>query len=224
MNFTDPEGLFAQLFLDLYFVVFDEITVTASSYSAVAGFFFQLAGYFSETTRPSIYGELGRPTPPAAGAYRGLFEGDELERVRFGMSYGAIDTGGVPEFVIFLPMGRISKALGGIRHGVVSRGGMAVRRAPGFVVTPRGEAIPIPRGAIGPSATRAPGVQYVGGSGGAGLDSRVTGVRIMEGNSNQGSRAVYMNRTGQTVNPATGRTVPNADPAAHHYLEPFLFQ
>ncbi|NJL26806.1 MAG: hypothetical protein HC897_02465 [Thermoanaerobaculia bacterium] len=28
MNYTDPEGLFAQLFLDLYFVVFDEITVT----------------------------------------------------------------------------------------------------------------------------------------------------------------------------------------------------
>jgi hypothetical protein len=43
----------------------------------------------------------------------------------------------------------------------------------------------------------------------------------MEGNLNQGPRAVYMNRAGQTVDPATGRTVPNADPRAHQYLEPW---
>ncbi|NJL26600.1 MAG: hypothetical protein HC897_01345 [Thermoanaerobaculia bacterium] len=108
MNYTDPEGLFAQLFLDLYFVVFDEITVTGSSYSSLVGYFYRLAYYFSEGVRPSIYGELGRPTPPAAGVSRALLEGDELERVRFGMSHGAIDTGGVPEFLIFLPMGRLS--------------------------------------------------------------------------------------------------------------------
>lgn len=78
---------------------------------------------------------------------------------------------------------------------------------------------PIPTGATGPSSTRAPGVQYTGGSGGPGMDPRVTGVRIMEGNANHRPRAVYMNSTGQTVNPATGRTVPNNDPRAHHYLE-----
>ncbi|NJM54873.1 MAG: hypothetical protein HC841_02130 [Verrucomicrobiae bacterium] len=94
MNYTDPEGLFAQLFLDLYFVAFDEITVTASSYSSLVGYFLRLGYYFSEGVRPSIYGELGRPTPPAAGVSRALLEGDELERVRFGMSYGAIDTVG----------------------------------------------------------------------------------------------------------------------------------
>jgi len=97
----------------------------------------------------------------------------------------------------------------------------AARAAPDFVVTPRGEAIRIPTGATGPTPTRAPGVQYTGGAGGKGLDSRVTGVRVMEGNSNQGPRAVYMNRSGQTVDPATGRTVPNADPRAHQYLEPW---
>ncbi len=50
------------------------------------------------------------------------------------------------------------------------RGG---RGAPDFVVTPKGEAIPVPSGATGPTPTRAPGVQYTGGSGGHGLDSRV---------------------------------------------------
>lgn len=97
----------------------------------------------------------------------------------------------------------------------------AARAAPNFIVTPNGQAIRVPTGATGPTATRAPGVQYTGGAGGNGLDSRVTGVRIMEGNANQGPRAVYMNRSGQTVDPATGRTVSNADPNAHHYLEPW---
>jgi RHS repeat-associated protein len=96
-----------------------------------------------------------------------------------------------------------------------------VRRAADFVVTPRGQAIHIPRGATGPTPTRAPGVQYVGGSGGRGLDSRVTGIRIMEGNANQGPRVIYMNSRGQTVDPTTGRTVPNADPRGHHYLDPW---
>jgi len=49
----------------------------------------------------------------------------------------------------------------------------------------------------------------------------VTGVRVMDANANQGPRAVYMNRTGQTVDPATGRTLPNKDPRAHHYLLPW---
>jgi len=93
-------------------------------------------------------------------------------------------------------------------------------KGPDFVVTPKGESIRVPTGASGPTATRAPGVQYTGGAGGKGLENRVTGVRVMEGNANQGPRAVYMNRTGQTVDPATGRTVSNADTRAHHYLKP----
>jgi hypothetical protein len=99
-------------------------------------------------------------------------------------------------------------------------GSKGTSKAPDFVVTPKGEAIPVPSGATGPTPTRALGFQYTGGSGGHGLDTRTTGVRIMEGNANQGPRAVYMNQQGQTINPATGRTVPNSDPAAHHYLDP----
>jgi hypothetical protein len=41
---------------------------------------------------------------------------------------------------------------------------------------------------------------------------------MMEANSNQGPRVVYMNKSGQTVSPATGKTVGNADPEAHHYF------
>ncbi len=61
----------------------------------------------------------------------------------------------------------------------------------------------------------------VGGAVGKGLNNRVTGVRIMEGNTNQGPRVVYMNRTGQTVDPVSGRTLSHSDPRAHHYLEPW---
>ena len=94
------------------------------------------------------------------------------------------------------------------------------KNAPDFVVTPKGEAIPVPTGAKGPFSTRKSGIQYGGGSGGKGLDPKVTGVRVMDANKSQGSRAVYMNRQGQTVNPKTGRTVPKKDPSAHHYLKP----
>jgi hypothetical protein len=49
------------------------------------------------------------------------------------------------------------------------------RRAPDFVVTPRGEAIAVPTGASGPYPTRGPGFQYTGGAGGPGLDPAVVG-------------------------------------------------
>ena len=72
----------------------------------------------------------------------------------------------------------------------------------------------------GPGPTESPGMQFVGGSGGNGLDPRVTGIRVMDANWNQGARIVYMNQTGQTVNPFTGRTIGNANPLAHFYYTP----
>jgi hypothetical protein len=100
----------------------------------------------------------------------------------------------------------------------------AGRAAPDFIVTPSGTAIPVPSGAIGPTPTvnssgSTVGFEFTGGSGGAGMNAKVDGVRIMEANQHQGSRAVYMNQSRQTVDPSTGRTVPNADPRAHHSLE-----
>lgn len=43
-----------------------------------------------------------------------------------------------------------------------------------------GPATVIPAGAAGPTPCQGDGVQYVGGSGGPGLDSRVTNVRVMD--------------------------------------------
>ena len=50
-----------------------------------------------------------------------------------------------------------------------------------FLVTPNGEAIPVPTGAKGPApAINGLGFQFQGGSGGYEMNSRVTGVRIMD--------------------------------------------
>ncbi len=93
-------------------------------------------------------------------------------------------------------------------------------RWPSFIAAADGSVFAVPRGATGPLPTRAPGMQFTGGSGGYGPDPRVTGVRFVDTNANQGARAVYMNQAGQTVNPFTDRTVPYSDPTAHFYVNP----
>src|SRR5438128_10396834 len=95
--------------------------------------------------------------------------------------------------------------------------------APDFVVTSGGDVIPIPRGARGPMpAQNGRGFRYVGGSGGHGLDSRVSEMRIMDPVPPRGQSAgytggyvTYSNAVGQSVNPYTGRTVAQADPIRH---------
>ncbi len=62
---------------------------------------------------------------------------------------------------------------------------------------------------------------YQGGSGGKGMDKRTTGVRIMDAYSNQGRRVNYMNKNGQTLDPATGRTISNKDPRGHLPLKDY---
>ena len=92
----------------------------------------------------------------------------------------------------------------------------------GFVVTPKGEAIKIPTGATGPiSPNKGTGMMYQGGNGGKGMDNRVTGVRIMDANKNQGQRVNYMNKEGQTVDPSTGKTIPNNDNRGHLPLKEY---
>jgi len=114
-------------------------------------------------------------------------------------------------------------ARGLVQHApeiIMAVGSVVGPPAPDFVVTPAGESIPIPDGATGPSPTEAPGMQYQGGAGGKGMDERVSGVRIMDANENQGPRVSYNNASEQKVNPATGRTVSNDDPSAHIPLKP----
>ncbi len=91
-----------------------------------------------------------------------------------------------------------------------------------FVVTPKGEAIAIPKGATNPSSPqKGSGMSYQGGAGGNGMDSRVSGVRIMDANSNQGIRVNYMNKSGQTVDSSTGKTISNSDKRGHLPLKDF---
>lgn len=140
--------------------------------------------------------------------------------VMVGAGYGALDvaTGEVVGKVI----GGVSKFVGSKSANVVddiaTSSNMATT-SPDFVVTSGGDVIPIPTGAAGPTAPmRGSGMVYQGGSGGPGMNSRTTGVRIMDANANQGARVNYMNNdipTAQTVNPATGRTISNKDPAGH---------
>jgi hypothetical protein len=90
-------------------------------------------------------------------------------------------------------------------------------------VKSNGEVIRVPEGATGPSpAESGRGFQFAGGSGGAPLDSRVAGVRVMDpGYSGKylypNGYVSYFNESGQTVNPFTGQTgsgVPHLPAAA----------
>ena len=98
----------------------------------------------------------------------------------------------------------------------------AARVDTSFVVNSAGEAVAVPQGARGPLSTEnGKGMQYVGGAGGHGMNSRVTGVRVMDPSGRQGRRVNYMNERGQTVDPRTARTISNADPRGHlPYTQP----
>ena len=84
-----------------------------------------------------------------------------------------------------------------------------------FIGFEEGPSATVPEGAEGPTPTRGPGMQYRGGKGGNGLDSNVTGVRIMDETPQNPAPTVYMNEQGQGVNPLTGQTIGNDDPWRH---------
>jgi RHS repeat-associated protein len=96
-----------------------------------------------------------------------------------------------------------------------------------IVVSPGGDAIPVPNGASGPvpvvnNAGNTTGFGYTGGSGGNGLSDNTTGVRVMDPTPARGAspgypngHVSYGNSSGQTVNGQTGQTVPRSDPSAH---------
>lgn len=136
-----------------------------------------------------------------------------------------------PDVGLIGAAGITSRAVGREVAGTTSRfvddAALISRRGPDFVVTPRGDAIPIPTGATGPYPTRGVGFQFTGGSGGAGLSPRVSNVRIMEPTTPRGPSpgypsgyVNYSNSLGQSVNPYTGRTIPPNDPMWHLPLRP----
>ncbi|MCB9682048.1 MAG: hypothetical protein H6733_11340 [Alphaproteobacteria bacterium] len=123
----------------------------------------------------------------------------------------------------FFVRGPGSDAPGVLVHNSTPKGS-----GPDFVVTEKGTAIPVPDGATGPvPAESGKGFQFTGGSGGKGMDDRVSDVRIMDPTEAKGGApaypdgyATYGNASGQKVDPATGKTVSNKDPAAHIPLTP----
>lgn len=88
--------------------------------------------------------------------------------------------------------------------------------SPDFLGQSNGPSIVIPTGVSGPKPTNnGNGVQYTGGVGGGnGLSSQTTGVRIMDPTLPNASSpgypngyVTYMNKSGQAINPYTGRTI-----------------
>lgn len=99
--------------------------------------------------------------------------------------------------------------------------GAGAARGPSFIVHPNGEAVPVPEGATGPTPVRTgKGFQFTGGSGGHGLDPRVTDIRVMDPVTTgkyplPNGYVSYSNAAGQTVDPFTGRTIDPSNPLWH---------
>lgn len=83
----------------------------------------------------------------------------------------------------------------------------------------------MPKGAQGPFPTDSGnGMRFTGGQGGNGLSPKVTDVRIMDPHHNPPhpqptGYTSYSNKSGQTVNPFTGKTIPRQDPYWHWAFE-----
>ncbi|WP_152990326.1 DNRLRE domain-containing protein [Sphaerimonospora mesophila] len=95
-------------------------------------------------------------------------------------------------------------------------------RGPSFVVRPNGEAIIVPKGATGPAPVdNGKGFRFTGGNGGHGLSNKTSGVRIMDPTTTPGGHQYpegyvnYQNRSGQTVDPFTGKTIGKSHPLWH---------
>ncbi|WP_197073459.1 hypothetical protein [Clostridium polynesiense] len=92
--------------------------------------------------------------------------------------------------------------------------------SPDFVVTPNGDAIPVPKGATGPIDVKNPtgkttGFAYTGGKSGA--NGQVSNVRIMDPTPPRGNSpgypngyVKYENKGLQGLDPITGKTIPNS--------------
>jgi RHS repeat-associated protein len=90
----------------------------------------------------------------------------------------------------------------------------------GSVPGPNGETLPLPAGATGVPVDTGKGFTYDIPAGTAGLDPRVTQVRIMDPVTTgkyqyPNGYVVYMNRAGQSVNPLTGQTIAKSSPYNH---------
>jgi RHS repeat-associated protein len=118
------------------------------------------------------------------------------------------------------PLGLAKAAPKPPNFAVDSNGDVTRLHTPGFVEY-NGQMFPVPDGAYGPLPVKSgKGFQYIGGKGGKGMDPKVTGVRFMDpvtggAHPHPDGYANYMNKSGQTVDRATGKTIAKNDPAGH---------
>jgi hypothetical protein len=102
---------------------------------------------------------------------------------------------------------------------VGTAGGLS--QTPDFIATENGTVFVVPDGATGPGPVNSGrGFSFVGGSGGNGLDSNTTGLRLMDPLTSgryqyPNGYGVYMDNAGNTVDPYTGMPIPRNDPWAH---------
>ena len=120
-----------------------------------------------------------------------------------------------------LPPGRTPLAIEAGPQPLALPSGGAHATGPDFIVHPNGEIVAVPTGATGPTPVASgKGMQFTGGSGGHGLDARVTDIRVMDPVTggkypHPNGYVSYSNGAGQTVNPTTGQTVGRSDPSWH---------
>ena len=107
------------------------------------------------------------------------------------------------------------------KAGAAKGAGKVSGKGPDFVVSPGGTAFPVPKGATGPTPVVNPGGKttgsaFAGGQGGA--NGKVDTMRIMDPTSARGKSPgypngyiKYENKSGQGVDPYSGRTLPNKD-------------
>ncbi len=217
LKYTDPSGHWLESAIDVAFIIYDihDIATNGLSLESGAALALDVGGLILPVVTGA--GLLVRAAGHADDVARAVSHSDEIVKAATHADEAAAvvrQAENAGELA-----NRADNNVVAVQRSAATPQINQASRSPDFVVTPKGEAIPVPQGATGPHATRSSGMQFTGGSGGHGMDTRVDGVRIMDANNNQGPRAVYMNRSGQTVNPATGRTTPKNHSAAHHYLK-----
>jgi len=101
---------------------------------------------------------------------------------------------------------------------IATKGG---NKAPDFIVSKGGTAFPVPKGSTGPTSVVNPsgkttGSAFTGGKGGA--NGQVDTMRIMDATPARGKSpgypngyVKYENKSGQGVNPSTGKTISNKE-------------
>ncbi len=175
-------------------------------------------GYIDPTGLESLWEEAGNGFVGAVDTYTGgltIAARSAMGLAQPNFSSSAYEGGAVAGAVgaILTPGDEESAAIDAVEG--TDDAAQEADRATSFIGFPDSSPAVVPEGAEGPIPTRAPGMQYLDGSGGHGLDPRVTGVRIMDETPQNPARVVYMNHQGQTVNPFTGQTISNSDLMAH---------